>query len=115
MFDEKKRPEVGFSDMDKYEFGVFEVDNKLTNGYQLYIPYGIHCDFFNAIQHSIRSLYHEIEKIEHYIKTIDESLTSGKIDKETYSKLKDQYEFNTNSFNKDIAILEKILPIVHEI
>jgi galactokinase/mevalonate kinase-like predicted kinase len=114
MLDEKKRPEVGVDDIDIYEFGGLEIDNKLTNGYQLYIPYGIHCEIFDTLQDSIRLLYNQREECEKDIRNVKDMELTDK----NKNAIKYIIDINTETIrriNRDLKILEKIVPLKDEI
>jgi uncharacterized protein YydD (DUF2326 family) len=116
VLDKKQRPEVGIQDIDKYEFCGLEIDSKLTNGYQLYIPYGIHCDIFDAIQDSIRLLYDKKNECKNNIKKLTEELNKleeGKRD--VIENIIVMEEDVIQKVNKDLKILEKIVPLVDKI
>lgn len=112
--DEKQRPEVGTQDIDKYEFGGLEVDETLTNGYHLYIPYGIHCDIFKTIQYSIQLLYKECYDIENDLAKIKAGV-GNTITEEAYNGLKENLEQKLTLNKQRIALFEKIEPLINEI
>ncbi|MBK1611831.1 hypothetical protein [Bacillus cereus] len=105
--DEKRRPEVGVKDMEKYENGGVEVEERLTNGYLMYVPYGIHCDIFEAIEASNRLMMSEIDQIQKSIDGLDGSVYSQTI--------KRMLEEKMGKLKKHSYVLQKIEPIKHEI
>lgn len=105
--DDKRRPEVGVKDMDKYENGGLEVEERLSNGYLMYVPYGIHCDIFDAIEASNRLMMSEIDQIQKSIDRLDSSVYSQTI--------KRMLEEKIEKLKKHSYVLEKIEPIKHEI
>ncbi|WP_168898299.1 hypothetical protein [Bacillus sp. ISTL8] len=105
--DDKRRPEVGVKDMDKYENGGLEVEERLSNGYLMYVPYGIHCDIFDAIEASNRLMMSEIDQIQKSIDRLDSSVYSQTI--------KRMLEEKIENLKKHSHVLEKIVPIKHEI
>ncbi|WP_410988655.1 hypothetical protein [Bacillus cereus] len=106
-YDEKRRPEIGIKDMEKYENGGLEVEERLTNGYLMYIPYGIHCDIFEAIEASNRLMMSEIDQIQKSIDGLDGSVYSQTI--------KRMLEEKMEKLKKHSYVLQKIEPIKHEI
>lgn len=116
MLDKKKRPEVGIDDIDKYEFGGLEIDNQLTNGYQLYIPYGLHCGLFNAIEDSIRLMNNQ----KYECKTHIINLTNDMKKLEDKNRPMAEYAINIQKetierIDKNLKILEKIVLLKNEI
>ncbi|EPC8411109.1 hypothetical protein CN553_12145 [Bacillus cereus] len=107
IHDSKRRPEVGVKDMEKYEFGGLEVEERLTNGYLMYVPYGIHCDIFDAIEASNLLMMNEINQIQKSIDGLDGSVYSQTI--------KRMLEEKIEKLKKHSSVLEKITPIKHEI
>ncbi|HFK1543412.1 TPA: hypothetical protein ACGXM3_005234 [Bacillus cereus] len=105
--DDKRRPEVGVKDMDKYENGGLEVEERLSNGYLMYVPYGIHCDIFDAIEASNFLMMSEINQIQKSIDGLDGSVYSQTI--------KRMLEEKIEKLKKHSSVLEKIAPIKHEI
>ena len=111
-YDKKGRPEVGFADMEDYEFGGLEVEDTLQNGYLLYVPYGIHKDVFDAIEHAMITMRQSNTEMEDLImKTAElENIPNS---------VKDAMEKNFKSViekrKKHIKVLEAILPISEEI
>ncbi|PEL24286.1 hypothetical protein [Bacillus toyonensis] len=100
-----KRPEVGFKDMKNYEFGGLEVDQKLENGYLLYVPYGVHVDIFNAMEAGIQQLQNKITDCENAIKE------NGK----EHAALSQMLQETINDVQKHIEVLQHITPLKHEI
>ncbi|HHB2481426.1 TPA: hypothetical protein ACORDH_002877 [Bacillus cereus] len=106
--DDKRRPEVGVKDMDKYENGGLEVEERLSNGYLMYVPYGIHCDIFDAIEKSNRLISDKIQELQ---KIINELEIDNKYSEIIERSAKEQIE----TLEKHLHVLEKIVPIKHEI
>jgi len=106
--DSKRRPEVGVKDMDKYENGGLEIEERLTNGYLMYVPYGIHCDIFESIEVGIRLMSKRIEELN---KTLNEITDDTGINPSVKRMLKEQID----DMKKHLHVLEKISPIKHEI
>jgi hypothetical protein len=102
-YDVKKREEVGYKDMEKYEFGGLEIDELLTNGYLMYVPYGIHVDIFNAIEQGIRSMQRHKESIQHSMKEIE------------IESLKNNLKLQIDGLDKQIDVLTKIHGIVTQV
>lgn len=117
MLDKKQRPEVGIQDMDKYEFGGLEIDNELTNGYHLYIPYGIHCDIFKAIQDSIRLMQNQRRECEDTIKKLENSIDDLK--EEHHKNMASQaillQKQTIERIDNNLKVFEKIEPLINEI
>lgn len=95
-YDEKQREEVGYKDMEKYEDGGLEIEETLTNGYLLYIPYGIHCDLFEAMQEGIKSMGRYQDDLKKY---------HGGTDMEM---LKNNFKMQIQELEKHIDVLQKI-------
>lgn len=104
LYDEKQREEIGFNDMDKYEYGGLEIESKLTNGYLMYIPYGIHVDVFNAIEKGIQAMYKQKDDL---LETI--TMNPGA------DYLEEVLNRQVAELEKHIKVLEKITPIANEI
>lgn len=101
--DVKEREEVGYKDMKNYEHGGLEIEETLTNGYLLYVPYGIHCDIFDAIEQGIVTLKYDVNEMEKDFKDLDSPV------------LKKQIEQRIKDLKKHIDVLEQISPIKHEV
>jgi hypothetical protein len=117
IYKEKDRPEVGFQDIDKYDFGGLEVDEMLTNGYHLYIPYGIHCDLFRAIGDGVRALQNQLTRCEKIIKNLEKDIMEY-TEEEHKNAARHVIEIQQDEIeriNKDLKILEKIEPLINEI
>jgi hypothetical protein len=104
--DSKRREEIGFKDMCFHEFGGLEIDEKLTNGYQLYIPYGIHCDIFEAIDRSLLLMGRSLDTMR------DSQKDAEALGNETLIKL---FEEQITQLEKHKEVLERIAPIADEI
>lgn len=113
--DKKNRPEVGMDSINKYEFGGFEIDNKLTNGYQLYIPYGLHIDFFKSIDYSIRLMKKAIDESEHKINVLLDSVKSNQISSDVGKDFINSHKYEIESLNQKVELLEKLSDISNEI
>ncbi|HDR7066982.1 TPA: hypothetical protein QCW42_004088 [Bacillus cereus] len=108
IHDSKRRPEVGVKDMDKYENGGLEVEERLTNGYLMYVPYGIHCDIFESIEVSIRLMSKRIEELN---ETLNTHTDYTGINPTLKRMIKEQID----DMQRYLHVLEKISPIKHEI
>lgn len=102
--DVKKRDEVGYQDMEKYEHGGLEIEETLTNGYLLYVPYGIHCDVFDALEQGIVSMNKQVADLQ---KTYQEFSNLPVVQ----SNILNQIE----SIKKHIDVLQKISSIKYEV
>ncbi|PFA76906.1 hypothetical protein [Bacillus cereus] len=107
--DSKRRPEVGIADMIKHEFGGLEIQEKLTNGYLMYVPYGIHCDIFESMEASIRVMSKKIEELHIIFQNISD--TAGEVNE----SMENHFQEQIDELRKHKYVLENIVSIKHEI
>jgi hypothetical protein len=107
--DLKKRPEVGFVDMKNFEFGGLEVEELLSNGYLLYIPYGIHNDIFRTMQVGQILMHNRIDELNKLIEDTED------IPENVKKALVENFKNQIEHLRKHIEIIDKILPIQNEI
>jgi len=105
-YDEKQRDEVGVKDMENYEFGGVELDETLTNGAQVYIPYGIWVDTFKAMEAGSIAISRLNEQDRKTIKEYENS--EDKASKHLVQVLQQQIKER----EKHQYVLDKITPIV---
>lgn len=108
-YDSKRRPEIGVKDMDKYENGGLEVEEKLTNGYLMYVPYGIHCDIFESMEASIRVMSKKIEELHIIFQNISD--TTGEVNE----SMENHFQEQIDELRKHKYVLENIVSIKHDI
>ncbi|WP_151035784.1 hypothetical protein [Bacillus wiedmannii] len=106
-YDSKRRPEIGVKDMDKYENGGLEVEERLTNGYLMYVPYGIHCDIFEAMEASSRLMVRQIAEYQNLVDKM-EGKESGQV-------LVKNFKQKIDELKKHMHVMDSISPIKHEI
>jgi hypothetical protein len=107
--DLKKREEVGYKDMEKYECGGLEVEELLTNGYLMYVPYGIHNDIFKAMEVGNTSILKRIDELKKIIKDTEVSDMPQKIKEQCIKN----FNYQIEDYQKHVSVLEKIQPLVH--
>lgn len=104
------RPNIGVQDMDKYINGGLMVESLETNGVLVYIPYGIYCDIFRAIDSSVLSMKREIRSYEEELKSLS-THTEDKLIKAT----KNNHKHAIDELKEKVSILESIAPIINEV
>jgi hypothetical protein len=110
-YDVKKREEVGYKDMEKYKFGGLEVEELLTNGYLMYVPYGIHVDIFQAVYSGILAMEKQIEGLRKIIKETENS----DFDDRVKEKVLPNFYHQIKELEKHKDVLSKIYPILDEV
>lgn len=115
-YDVKRRPEVEIKDVDKYEFGGFEIDEQLTNGYNLYVPYGIHRELFEAIKDSIRLMENQRKECECNIAKLSEDMNT--LEERLKGVVKYTIGIQQDTIRRvetDLKVLEKFVELENEI
>lgn len=111
-YDKKGREEVGFSDMGNYDFGGLEIEEKLQNGYLLYVPYGIHKDIFDAIEQGLIAMGQRNDEL---MDSINKTAEIETIPDDVKEMLIKNFNGAIEQRKKHIKILETILPISYEV
>lgn len=104
----KGRENVGIQGMKEYEFGGLVIDEKLRDGYNLFIPYGLHVDLFDAIWDSVLLIQ---EKKIHLQEMIDELVGEDKAMK----MLRESFLSQIDKLTIQEEMLLVISPLINEV
>lgn len=86
--------------------GVFFIDEKFSNGYHLYIPYGIHNDLHSTIRHSISLIEKEINEKKQFLEQL-----SG----EQYEALIADTKFLIEKLKTHVKVLQALNELEYDI
>lgn len=106
-----KRPNIGVEDMGNYENGGLCIDSMERNGLHLYVPYGVWCDLFNAMDVGTRVMHDRIRELKKLIHEGEEMQEKFPQYKTFYKSFKEQIEM----LEKQISIFDVIAPLREEV
>lgn len=110
-----RRDNIGVQDMDNYINGGLTVESKEVNGALVYVPYGIWCNIFNAIDTGTILYKQEIEEIERLKNKLSKSEKYFKGKEHMIEPLLQGYDERIAELREKMLILENILPLVNEV
>lgn len=107
-----RRPNIGSDKSPLYLNAGCCLGQKYYNGVDIYIPYGLWCDIFEAIEISTRCISNEIYSLNNSISKLD---SIDEIDDSARQTLKTNLEFDLEKLKKHKMILDNFRKISYEI